>query len=380
MGIARLSNNMVEEKEELTGVDKEIKEIEDELARTKYNKATQFHVGKLKAKLSELKDKQQKVQSGGAHGYGYGLRKSGDATILMVGFPSVGKSTLLNAITNADSKVGAYDFTTIDVVPGTLVYNDARIQVLDLPGLIEGASSGAGRGKEVLAVARNADLVLLVVSAQKAEKETEVIKKELYNANFRVDLDQPDMKIVKKTIGGINVELPHKIKRLNKKLVEGILNEFKIHSADVIIREDMDIDRFIDGIKGNRVYVPSLILVNKCDMIDFQRAVELRKIFPAAVLISAQEKKGIDELKAKVWEKLGLMRIYMKKVGKDPDMKEPLIMKKGSTVADATRKIHRNWEGSLKYARIWGPSSKFAGQSLGPDHKLKDKDVVELHL
>ena len=152
---------------ELTGVAKDIAEIEEELARTKYNKATQGHIGKLKAKLSNLKDQQQ-AKSGGAHGYGYGLKKQGDATILMVGFPSVGKSTLLNAITRADSKVGAYDFTTIDVVPGVLEYNGAHIQVLDLPGLIEGASSGAGRGKEVLAVARIADLVILLSSAQKA--------------------------------------------------------------------------------------------------------------------------------------------------------------------------------------------------------------------
>ncbi len=371
----------LEKKQEkpLEGVDLEIKEIEEELVKTKYNKHTQFHIGKLKAKLAVLKDKQEKSRSGGSHGYGYGLKKTGDATILMVGFPSVGKSTLLNAITDADSKVGAYDFTTIDVVPGTLVYNGAHIQVLDLPGLIEGASSGAGRGKEVLAVARNADLILLISSAQKTEKELDIIRKELYNANFRVDLNQPDMKVVKKSIGGISVGLPTNAKKINKKLVIDILHEFSIHNADVVIREDMDIDRFIDGVKGNRIYVPSLVIVNKADLVDGSRIEELKKSFPNCALISAQQGKGIEELKQKIWSKLGLIRVYMKRIGKDPDMKDPLIMRKSSTVADVARKIHRNWEGNLKYARVWGSSAKFEAQSLGADHKLKDGDIIELH-
>ncbi|HLD57289.1 MAG TPA: GTPase, partial [archaeon] len=349
----------------IEGVELEIKEIEEELIKTKYNKHTQFHIGKLKAKLSVLKDKQEKVKSGGSHGYGYGLKKTGDATILMVGFPSVGKSTLLNAITDADSKVGAYDFTTIDVVPGTLVYNGAHIQVLDLPGLIEGASSGAGRGKEVLAVARNADLVLLIASAQKAEKELEIIHKELYNANFRVDTNPPDMKITKKSIGGISVGVPTSAKKINKKLVIDMLHEFSVHNADVVVREDMDIDRFIDGVKGNRIYVPSLAIINKADVINLERARELRKSFQGCVLVSAQYGKGLDEFKQKVWEKLGLIRIYLKRIGKDPDMKEPLIMTKNTTILDVAKKIHRNWEGSVKYARVWGSSAKFGGQSLG---------------
>lgn len=365
--------------EELTAAEKGIKELEEEIAKTKYNKHTQFHIGKLKARLADLRDKQQKISGGGAHGYGYGLRKTGDATILMVGFPSVGKSTLLNAITNADSKIGAYDFTTLDVVPGVMDYNGAKIQVLDLPGLIEGASTGAGRGKEVLSVARNADLVLLIATAQKVEKETDVIRKELYSANFRVDIEPPDMKIIKKSTGGLAVDITTKAKKINKQLVKEILQEMRFHNADVIIKEDMDIDRLIDGIKGNRLYVPSLLIVNKCDTVDKQRLLEIRKLFPGSAFVSAEKRMGLDGLRQKIWDKLGLIRIYLKKIGRDPDMSEPIIMRKGSTVADVTGRIHRNWEGNLKYARVWG-SSKFAGQSIGPDYRLKDGDVVELHL
>ena len=294
------------QQEELTGTAAEINRIEEELAKTKYNKHTQGHIGKLKAKLSNLREKQQS-QSGGAHGYGYGLKKTGDSTILMVGFPSVGKSTLLNSITNASSKVAAYDFTTLDVVPGVLKYNDSHIQVLDLPGLIEGASSGAGRGKEVLSVARIADLVLLIASAPKAEKEIDVMRKELYNSNFRIDKEPPDIKLIKKPLGGISVGSTRKLKNLNEEIIKSILQEFKVLNADVLLREDPDIDRFIDAMKSNRVYVPSLIVITKIDLVDSKRVQELKKAFPEAVLISCEQKRGLEEFKSKVWEKLGLI-------------------------------------------------------------------------
>ncbi len=363
---------------EPTGVEAEIKKLEEELSKTKYNKHTQGHIGKLKAKIANLREKQQS-QSGGAHGYGYGLKKSGDSTILMVGFPSVGKSTLLNSITNASSKVAAYDFTTLEVVPGVLKYNDAYIQVLDLPGLIEGASSGAGRGREVLSVARIADLVLLVASATKAEEELDIIRKELYNGNFRIDKEPPDIKVIKKSFGGITVGSTRKLKNISEDIIKSILQEFRILNADILLREDPDIDRFIDSMKSNRVYVPSLSVITKTDLVDIKRVQELKKLFPNSVLISCEQKKGLEEFKLKVWEKLGLLRIYLKPVGKEADMEQPLVMRKGATVADIARKINRKWEGDIKYAKVWG-SSKFPGQALGADYRLKDKDVVELHL
>src|SRR5579862_3637041 len=138
--------------------------------RTQVNKATERHIGLLRAKLAKLKQEQEEQQSrksGG--GSGYDLKKSGDGTVVFIGLPSVGKSTLLNALTNAKSKVAAYEFTTLDVVPGVMDYNGARIQVLDLPGIIQGASSGRGLGKRVLAVARNADLVLFVIDVFQPE-------------------------------------------------------------------------------------------------------------------------------------------------------------------------------------------------------------------
>ena len=93
-----------------------IQELEEELSKTKYNKKTQHHIGLIKAKIAELREKEaSKKKSGGT---GYTIKKSGHATVALLGFPSVGKSTLLNALTKADSKVGSYDFTTLDLIPG----------------------------------------------------------------------------------------------------------------------------------------------------------------------------------------------------------------------------------------------------------------------
>ncbi len=74
------------------------------------------------------------------------------------------------------------------------------------------------------------------------------------------------------------------------------------------------------------------------------------------------------------------MRVYLKKIGKDADMAEPLIMKKGSTVGDACIRLHKQFTENFSHARVWGPSARFPGQSVGPVHKLQDGDTVEIHL
>ena len=90
--------------------------------------------------------------------------------------------------------MAAYEFTTLDVVPGVMDYKGARIQVLDLPGIIQGASSGRGLGKRVLAVARNADLVLFIIDVFNPEART-LLEKELRSTGIRVDAEPPNVVI-----------------------------------------------------------------------------------------------------------------------------------------------------------------------------------------
>ena len=119
---------------------KKIEELQEQYSKTKYNKATNKYLGILRAKIGDIR-KAMASQSRRV-GTGYSVRKSGNATIVLVGFPNAGKSSLLHALTGVQSKVADYEFTTLEVIPGMLEYSGAKLQILDLPGLIQGAHIG----------------------------------------------------------------------------------------------------------------------------------------------------------------------------------------------------------------------------------------------
>ena len=135
------------------GVAEKIKEVEAEMARTQKNKATEYHIGLLRAKLAKLRMQLlEPDKKSGKSGEGFDVMKSGNARVVLIGFPSVGKSTLLSTITETESATAAYEYTTLTAIPGVLEYEGARIQLLDLPGIIEGAAQGRGRGRQVVSL------------------------------------------------------------------------------------------------------------------------------------------------------------------------------------------------------------------------------------
>lgn len=349
----------------------QIKKLEEEIKKTPYNKATEHHIGRLKAKLARLREELEKAKAKTARTQQFAIKKEGDATVVLVGFPSVGKSTLLNALTGAKSEVADYDFTTLKPIPGMLEYKGARIQIIDVPGLIEGASKGKGKGREVLAMVRNADMVLIIVDVFNLH-QIDIIKKELYEAGIRLDQKPPEVIIKKKDRGGIKITSTVPLSLDERTIVE-ILKEYRIHNADVLIREDITMDRLIDAILGNRVYIPSLTVVNKIDLY-------WPEDLPADVIsISAEKRINLDLLVEKIYEKLEFIRIYLKPPGGKPDFDEPLIMCRGATVADVCKKLHRDMLESFRYAKVWGKSVKFNGQRVGLDHVLEDEDILTIY-
>jgi len=352
-------------------IDEEIRQIEEEIKNTKYNKATQHHIGKLKAKLARLRDEKLK-QKGGGGGAGFGIKKTGDATVGMIGFPSVGKSTLLNLLTNAESKIGSYDFTTTSVIPGVMEYEGCKIQLLDLPGIISGAAEGRGEGRKIISIARVVDLILIMVDAGNLS-QLNFIKEELHNAGIRLNQKPPDVTIKKKDRGGISIEISKNAK-IDEEMAKNIAQEYLIN-ADIVIRGDVDEEKFIDALSGNRVYVPSITAINKIDI--YKNVHDIPKD-ERTVLVSAKTGFGVNELRKKIFEALSLVRIYMKPEGGNADMEHPLVLKKGAKIEDVCRKIHRDFVKNFRYALVWGPSASFPGQRVGINHVVKDKDVVTI--
>jgi small GTP-binding protein len=366
----------------MAGLDDQIRELQEELERTPYNKATSKHIGRIKAKIARLRDEavSRAMKSAGG-GEGFTVKKSGDATVVLVGFPSTGKSTLLNKLTGTNSEVGAYAFTTLTVVPGALEHKGAKIQILDIPGLIAGAAMGKGRGKEVIGVVRGADFIVVLVDVFN-EAHVDVLLRELYDAGIRVNTPKPDITIKKTGAGGVQV---HAVGDLDLDLdeIRSILNENKLMNADVLIRGNSTQDELIDAMIGNRVYVPALIVVNKVDLVDDATRDQIERDLTARFgdrpeMISAVTGYHMEELKDEIYDRLGFMRVFLKPTGGPADLDEPLIVRTHSTVEDVCRKLHREFVEKFRYARVWGGSVKHPGQRVGLVHHLDDGDLLTI--
>ena len=360
-------------------IHEEIKSLEDEMRNTQYNKATEHHFGLIKARIAKLRNTFEKRQAAKKGGEGFFVKKSGDASVVLLGFPSVGKSTLLNKLTNAKSEVAAYEFTTLTVIPGVLEHKGAKIQILDVPGILQGAASGRGRGKEVLAMVRNCDLILMVIDALHPEHYP-VILKEIFNVGIRLNQRKPDVKITKKMRGGIGIGSTVQL-NMSKETIASVMREFKLDNADILIRSKIDIDQLIDCIEGSRSYIKGVAILAKADLIDATSVQKIKKEINPKLFISAEQNKGIEELKDLIYSELGFINIYLKEVNKKADLKEPMIVRKGITLKGICERIHRDLVKKFRYARIWGKSVKFEGQIIKKlDKELADGDVVEVHV
>jgi len=360
------------------GILDRISEIEREIARTQKNKATEHHLGTLKAKIAKLRSQLLAGPKGTSQpGEGFDVMKSGDARAALIGFPSVGKSTLLSTMTDTGSAVAAYEFTTLTCIPGVLNYNDAKVQILDLPGIIEGAAKGKGRGRQVIGVARTADLVLMMLDAEKAEIQRRLLTEELESVGIRLNKKPANISYKLKKTGGVMFNSMCDLTHCSEVLCKKILQEYRIHNADVLFREDATVDEFIDTIEGNRKYLPCLYIINKIDNITLDQVDRLARMSDT-VACSIKSALNIDELKERLWDKLDLMRIYTKPRGKRPDFGAPLIMRRGTTVEHVCHGVHRQMVARFKYALVWGQSAKHQPQRVGLSHQIEDEDVIQI--
>jgi len=366
---------MVEER--ALELSEKIKAIEEEMGRTQIHKHTEHHVGLLKAKLARLRAEQVRSQGSKRGGIGFELKKGGDCTVVLIGLPSVGKSTLLNRLTNARSKVASYAFTTVTLVPGLLEYKGAKIQILDLPGIVPGAARGTGKGKRVLSVARNADLVLLVVDVFQPD-QVGLLRKELHEIGVRINSRPPNVTIEKRNQGSLGITATCNLSKLPMSTIREMLNVYGINHGGVVIREDVTIDEFVDVVAGNRRYIPAITVLNKMDLVNPEYLAEVRKrLDEDFIAISADRNMNLDQLKETIYSRLNLIRIYLKPRNGPTDLDAPLILTAGSTIADVCAKIYRR-TGGARYALVSGTSVRFSPQRVGMDHVVHDQDIVTI--
>eukprot|EP00771_Trimastix_marina_P004026 gnl/Trimastix_PCT/755.p1 GENE.gnl/Trimastix_PCT/755~~gnl/Trimastix_PCT/755.p1 ORF type:complete len:369 (+),score=120.50 gnl/Trimastix_PCT/755:344-1450(+) len=358
-----------------------IKDIEDEMARTQKNKRTNSHLGLLKAKLAKYRQELLCPKSsggGGGAGEGFDVAKTGDARIGLVGFPSVGKSTLLNKLTNTFSEVASYEFTTLTCVPGVLYYKGAKLQILDLPGIIEGAKDGKGRGRQVIGVARTCSMILIVLDALRPLTHKRIIERELEGFGIRLNKRPPQITIRRKEKGGISLANVSQLTKLDEQSIRAILHEYKVRNADIVFNCDATDDDLIDAIEGNRVYMPCLYALNKIDQLTIEQLDVIDRM-PHYVPICAHHCWNLDELLEKIWQYLNLIRLYTKPRGQIPDYNAPVIMSaEQPSIERFCNRIHRAILAQFKYALVWGSSVKHNPQRVGRDHILNDEDVVQI--
>ncbi len=372
-------------------IEERIRELEERLASTIPNKHTMKSINFIKAQLAKLREEliaHASSKKGG--GRGFGIRKTGDAQVAFIGFPSVGKSSLLNLLTegSTNSKVAAYDFTTLTAIPGMMDIEDARIQLIDLPGIILGAAAGKGRGKEVLAAARSAELILVVVCFREDGtlnlEDLEKIRIELHNAGLRLNQKPAQISMKLREKGGIHFTFKGK-QVMTKDEVKFLMNDLGVRNAGVYFGEpNITPDQLIDFVMGNRIYTNEFVVINKSDLA--REPISQTKVSKAIghdrwVAISAKNQENIDSLRHRIFQELNLIRVYLKPPKQEADMDEPIILHQGDDLETLCKKIHKRFIEEYKYSLIWGKSAKHPGQKIANlNHVIEDGDVISIYL
>jgi small GTP-binding protein len=303
-----------------------IKALEVMMAVIPKHKGTERLRGQLKSRMAKLKEELQRRPTVGKAEQAYNIKREGAAQVVLLGLPNSGKSSLLSQITHASSEVGDYFFTTQKPIPGMTKFENLQIQLVDTPPVqLDHIEPGFPN------LIRNADALLLLVDLT----EDPIFQMEII------------------------------LEQLNEMRIK-VLGKAPILSLET-------------GWASLR----ALLVGNKCDvknaMVAYQRLERHFRDFFPILPISAKEGMNFDELKKEIYQILDIVRVYTKIPGKEPDLTEPVILKKGSTVGDVALSIHKDFVAKLRYAKIWG-SGKFDGQMVKRDYLVSEGDVIELHI
>lgn len=217
----------------------------------------------------------------------------------------------------------------------------------------------------------------MMLDATKQDVQRQLLEKELESVGIRLNKQKPNIYFKIKKGGGLSFNSTCPLTKIDEKLVQMILHEYKIFNAEVLFREDCSADELIDVICANRVYLPCLYVYNKIDQISIEEVDRIARQ-PHSVVVSCNMKLNLDYLLEVLWEYLALIRVYTKKPGQPPDFSDGLILRKGVTVEHVCHSIHRTLVQAFKYALVWGTSTKYSPQRVGLGHVMHDEDVIQV--
>jgi len=303
-----------------------MKALEIMMAVIPKHKGTEKLRGQLKSRMAKLKAELEKKPTLGRAEQIYNIKREGAAQVVLLGLPNSGKSSLFSQVTHAFSEVADYPFTTQKPIPGMMKFENLQIQLLDTPPIqLDHIEPGFSN------LIRNADALLFLVDLT----EDPIFQMEI----LQEELNQMKIKIVGKGP--------------------------------------------IPSMEGGWVSLRALLLANKCDV---KNAIEAYRIFETHFIgsfpvlpISTKEGMNLEELKKEIYQLLSVIRVYTKPPGGEPDLTEPVVLKKGSTVEEVALSVHKDFAAKLRYAKIWG-SGKFEGQMVKRDYEVNEGDVIELHI
>ncbi len=364
--------------------EEKLQALQEFLSAVPKHKGTENLVRWARRRMAELREEieSRRSRKGGGGPSLFTIERTGAAQLIMIGFTKSGKTALLGRLTNAKVTPSDIPYSTRIPIPGMLDYEDIQFQLVEAPSIIRGDRDSRWNRRSI-GLLRNADGALIVIDlSQNPSEDYKELVEILEEEDIRITKPR-GYAVVEKDQGSPGIRIIY-----NGKLIDGtsedvkkILEGYRIYRATVKLYGEVTLDDIENAVMGTIIYRPSIVMGNKADLDDGSKCEELRKTVPPEIPViccSALTGMGLENVGRVIFERLEIMRIYTKPVNAEPS-KKPLVIKKGSTVLEVAKAIHKDLYRGFKYARIWGPSANYPGERVGSDHILEDGDIVEIH-
>jgi len=363
--------------------------MQEFLSTVPQHKGTLKLRGEIKKKMSiirrDMEEKKRKGTGKSSGGPKLFVEKEGAAQLALLGMTKVGKSCLMQAITKANVTVSTAPYTTREPSPGIMDYGDVQFQVVETPAVMEGSGDGRAWGPVTLGVARNADGVILMIDLSRDPVgQLELVLAELEKSRVLVSRPSGRVDIDRRHAGtALRIILVGKLIDCNMHDVEELLRSYRISDAIVKISGDVTLDDVEDAIFETTTYKPALVVANKLDLPDSAANLRILKKYVNGklpiVAMSCEQKTGLDELGKALFDSLGVIRVYTKEPSSKEETGRPFVLKRGATVNDLAKNIHKEFVLNFLFAMVWAKRLPFSPKKVGLGFALEDKDIVEIH-